>query len=190
MNFLVSLILPLIANYILSSLFAFSDSNLLFYFTDMKAVTVKELKNELFARTHSELIEICLHLSKFKKENKELLTYLLFEAENERGYIESIQYEIEEQFNSIKTKSFYLMKKEVRKILRNVKKYIRYSKNKETEIELLLHFCKNMKNFSPQIMKSITMQNLFQREIALMKKKLASLHEDLQHDYLIEIQSL
>ena len=59
----------------------------------MKAVTVKELKTELVDRSHSELMELCLRLSRFKKENKELLTYLLFESSNEAGYINSVKIE-------------------------------------------------------------------------------------------------
>ncbi len=53
----------------------------------MKTATVKELKNELSHNTQSELIELCLQLSKFKKENKELLTYLLFEKGNEEVFV-------------------------------------------------------------------------------------------------------
>ena len=110
----------------------------------MKAVTVKELKTELIDRSHSELMELCLRLSRFKKENKELLTYLLFESSNEHGYINSVKIEIDAQFEMINTKTYYFIKKSVRKILRIIKKYIRYSKNKETEIELLLYFCKKL----------------------------------------------
>lgn len=59
--------------------------------TFMKAASLKEIKQELKILTHSELVELCLHLSKFKKENKELLSYLLFEASNEATYIEGIK---------------------------------------------------------------------------------------------------
>ena len=48
----------------------------------MKAVNVSRLKTELNNRSPKELLEICLRLSKFKKENKELLTYLLLEADD------------------------------------------------------------------------------------------------------------
>ena len=61
----------------------------------MKAVTVKVLKDELVHRSPKEMLEICLRLSKFKKENKELLTYLLFEAGDEASYIESVKREID-----------------------------------------------------------------------------------------------
>ncbi len=56
----------------------------------MKAATVKEIKDELLELPQKELVELCLKLSKFKKENKELLTYQLFEAQDEQGYIRSI----------------------------------------------------------------------------------------------------
>ncbi len=104
----------------------------------MKAATVSELKKELQTRSEKELMALCLRLSKFKKENKELLTYLLYESADEMGYIRTVQLEIDEQFSEINTKTYYFIKKSVRKILRNIKKYIRYSGKKQTEVELLL----------------------------------------------------
>ncbi|NEW79557.1 MAG: hypothetical protein GZ086_09060, partial [Gelidibacter sp.] len=132
----------------------------------------------------------CLRLSKFKKENKELLTYLLFESSNEEGYINSIKLEIDEQFELINTKTYYFIKKSVRKILRTVKTAIRYSKNKETEVELLLHFCKKLKDIKPSINKNTVLKNLFHREIASIEKKMLLLHEDLQYDFGMALEKL
>jgi len=126
----------------------------------MKALSLKQIKDELKHREPLELIEIVLSLSKFKKENKELLTYLLFEADNEDGYIESVKSEITEQFTLINTKNYYFMKKGARKILTNTKKFIRYSKKKETEIA------------------------------DMIKKAIAKLHEDLQYEYNLELKEL
>ena len=156
----------------------------------MKAATVKELKTELTHQSQAELVELCLQLSKFKKENKELLTYLLYESENEAGYIESVKNEIDEQFELINTSSYFYIKKSVRKILRTVKKYIRYSKQKETEVELLLHFCYVLKNMQPSMYKNVSLTNIFNRQILLIKKSIASLHEDLQYDYNLELEVL
>ena len=83
----------------------------------MKAAGVKAIKEELNSRSREELAELCLKLSKFKKENKELLTYLLFESENESLYIKTIQDEIEIEFKEINRKSYYFIKKSIRKIL-------------------------------------------------------------------------
>lgn len=156
----------------------------------MKAVTVKVLKTELNNRSHSEILEICLRLSKFKKENKELLTYLLFESSYEEGYIETVKLEIDEQFELINTNTYYFIKKSVRKILRMIKKYIRYSKKKETEIELLLYFCEKLKAFRPSINNNTVLKNIYLREIESIKKKLLLLHEDLQYDYNLELEKL
>lgn len=156
----------------------------------MKASTLKQLKDELKHRSQEELLELTLRLARFKKENKELLTYLLFESNNEERYIQSIKDDIDEQFENINKKSYYFIRKSVRKILKDIKKYIRYSKKKETEVELLLYFCKKLKNFSPSIKRSAQLQNSYNRQIALIRKIISTLHEDLQYDYEIEIQKL
>lgn len=156
----------------------------------MKAVTVRELKKELNHLSQSEIIELCLTLSKFKKENKELLTYHLFEASYEEGYIESVKLEVDEQFSTVNTKTYYFIKKSVRKILRMIKKYNRYSKKKETEIELLLYFCKKLKEFRPSINNNTVLKNIYLREIASIEKKLLLIHEDLQYDYNLELEKL
>lgn len=156
----------------------------------MKAATVRELKQALNERSPKELMELCLRLSKFKKENKELLTYLLFEAADEMAYIERVKSTIDEQLAQINTKSYYLMKKSIRKVLREVKKYIRYSQHKETEVELLLHFCGGLKKINPPIRKNTMLQNLYDRQIATIQKALPKLHEDLQYDYEVELEKL
>lgn len=149
----------------------------------MKAVSIKELKSELQHCSHPELLELCLQLSKFKKENKELLTYVLFESTDEDGYIARIKSEMEELFEQINTNSYFYIKKSVRKILKMAKTSIRYSKKKETEIEILLHFCLKLSNIKPSIKNSTVLKNLFIREKTALSKKISILHEDLQYDY-------
>lgn len=156
----------------------------------MKAASVVQIKKELQHCSPEELLQLCLRLSKFKKENKELLTYLLFEAGNEAGYIETVMAEVDELFLDINTNSFFYIKKSVRKILRNLKKYIRYSGNKETEVELLLYFCKKLKEFRPSMNNNTTLRNLYDRQLAFVEKKVAALHEDLQYDYGLVLEEL
>lgn len=156
----------------------------------MKAATIRELKHELSNRSQAELLELCLRLSKFKKENKELLTYLLYEASDEAAYITNVKNEIEHEFEQINKKSYYYIKKSVRKILRNIKKYIRYSKKKETEVELLIYFCSELKKMRPSIEKNIALHNIFKRQIKAIKKTVSSLHEDLQYDYEVELNEI
>jgi len=156
----------------------------------MKTVSVKEIKTELSHRSHDEIMKLCLRLSKFKKENKELLTYLLFESENEETFIASVKQEIDEQFELINTKTYYFIKKSVRKILRSIKKHIRYSKLIETEVILLLYFCKKLRDFKPSIQNNTVLLNIYKRELENVKKKNLLLHEDLQYDYNLSINKL
>lgn len=156
----------------------------------MQTATVSELKRELSQRPPKELMELCLTLSKFKKENKELLTYLLYERSDEEGFIRGVKNEVDEMFEDINTRSFFYIKKAVRKILRTIKKYIRYSKRKDTEVELLLYFCEKMKNFSPSYKRNRVLTNMYDRQIESIRKKLPKLEEDLQYDYGEELKEL
>jgi len=156
----------------------------------MKAVSVVTIRKELKHKSNEELAEFCLRLSRFKKENKELLTYLLFEADDENGYIETVKQEIDIQFENINTDSYFYIKKSVRKILRLIKKFSRYSLKKETEVELLLHFCQKMNDLTPSIERNVTLMNIYDRQIATIKKLVATLHEDLQYDYNLELENI
>lgn len=156
----------------------------------MKAVTIKELNQELGFSTPKELRELILRLSKFKKENKELLTYLLFEASDEGSYVESIQKDIDRQFELINKTSDYLVKKNIRKILMNTRKYIRYSQKKKTEVDLLIYFCTRLKEKFSYVPMNTGLLNLYNRQIDNIRKKVTFLHEDLQYDYETELNGL
>jgi hypothetical protein len=156
----------------------------------MKAVSVKELSQELLDRSPKELRDLCLRLSRFKKENKELLTYILFESMDEASYIESVKEEIDLQFDEVNRKSYYFMKKGLRRILLSTKKYIRYSQNKKTEVDLLIYYCSKLKKFTPSIKKNKALLNLYSRQTEIIAEKLKHLHEDLQYDYEVVIKEL
>lgn len=156
----------------------------------MKPASAKEIKDELKHLEREELLEIVLRLSRFKKENKELLTYLLFQAQDEEDFVGQIKAEMDKDFSEINRSSYYFMKKSMRKILRNIKKFSRYSAKKETEAELLIYYLQKMHNFKPSIHKNKTLQNLYERQLALVKKNIDKLHEDLQYDLNRELEKL
>jgi hypothetical protein len=156
----------------------------------MKSESIKELKAELGLRSKNELLALCLRLARYKKENKELLTYLLFDSSDEPAFITAIKKEIDEQFELINVESAYYIKKSVRKILKNTRKYIRYSGKKETEVELLIYFCTKMREFPPPIRRITVLKSIFDRLIESIKKTINSLHEDLQYDYGKELDRL
>jgi hypothetical protein len=133
---------------------------------------------------------MCLRLARFKKENKELLTYLLFEANDIEAYISGVKQEIDEGFAEINTSSIYFAKKSLRKILRVTNKYIRYTGNKQAEIELLLYFCFKLKQSGIAFHKSNALNNLYHAQLKKIKAAIATMHEDLQYDYLRQADQL
>src|SRR5476651_1909858 len=112
----------------------------------MKTATIQELKQELQGVAPTRLLDLCLRLAKFKKDNKELLTYLLFESHDEEAYINSVKELMDEGFTELPKATVYLTKKSLRKILRITNKYIRYSGSKQVEATLLIYFCRLMKD--------------------------------------------
>lgn len=156
----------------------------------MKATSLSDLKKKLGNLSGEEILELCLHLAKYKKENKELLTYLLFDAQDERDYIKSIKAEMDKQFEEINKSTIYFGKKGIRKILRMTTKFIKYSGIKQTEIELLIYFLKKMMETGLPVQTNVTITNIYERVVLKIRKSLSTLHEDLQYDYEQELNAL
>jgi len=156
----------------------------------MKASTVSTLKKELNTLPAGDVLELCMKLVKYKKENKELLSYLLFDANNEPEFIRSIKEEIDLQFSEINRSQLYFAKKSLRKILKTTNKYIHYSGHKQTEVELLIHFCAKLKHSGIPFKLSNSLLNIYKNQVRKIHIAIGSLHEDLQHDYLEEIAEL
>ena len=156
----------------------------------MTAATISELKQELNTVSPARLLEMCLRLAKFKKDNKELLTYLLFEAHDETSYIESVKKNMQEEFGAINKSNLYFAKKSIRKILRTTNKYIRYTASKQAEVELLLSFCTSLVESGIPIKKNVALKNLYEGQLKKIGKVIATLHEDLQYDYLKHLDQL
>lgn len=148
----------------------------------MKAASINDIKKELEPRKHAELLSFCLRLAKFKKENKELLTFLLFEADDISAYIENVKKETRECFEEINNSNIYYIKKSVRKILRNVNKHIRFAANKQAEAEMLINFCNNIVDFSIPLNKSKPLLKIYETQLKKIDEALSTLHPDLQYD--------
>ena len=156
----------------------------------MKAASISEIKNELGNCSASRLAALCLQLVKYKKDNKEFLTYLLFEEDDRDAYIAGVKKEIDEHFTGINSSQLYFAKKSLRKILRITGKHIRYTSSKQAEAELLIYFCKKMKDSGIRYETSTVLMNLYQSQLKKINAAIAGFHEDEQYDYLKEIKKL
>ena len=156
----------------------------------MKSASLKQIKDELKVLPDVELKELILQLARRKKENKEILTYLLFYRNSEDLYIDAVKSLLDEELMSINTSTYYWMKKTIRKVNRLMNKHIRFSGKPETETELRLHFCRMLAELEPSITGNKVLHNLFIRELDKVSRSLKKLHEDLQYDYKREIRVL
>jgi hypothetical protein len=157
----------------------------------LKTATLSEIKTELSQLSATEMKELCLRLAKFKKENKELITFILFEQGNELAYEQSIKQLIDGHFEAIDlTNNLYLIKKSLRKILRITAKFIKYSNDEKLEVRLLLYFCTKIKNSGIPIEKSTAISNLFITQTKKIERLIPLLHEDLQFDYINQFNEI
>ena len=57
-------------------------------------------------------------------------------------------------------------------------------------MELLLFFCETLKEMQPSYKNNVSLVNIFNRQVESIKRSIASLHEDLQFDYGMELDML
>lgn len=156
----------------------------------MITASLHEIKKELHTLDPETIAGLCMRLAKYKKENKELLNYLLFEAHHEQAYVASVKETIDELFTTLPPRNLYLIKKTLRKILRFVNKQIKYSGIKETEVELRIYFCAKIKEAKIPLTNGTVLFNLYQQQLNKINAALDKLPEDLQADYQQEVERL
>ncbi len=158
------------------------------YFAGMKAASVKEIKSALETIPPNQLMEVCLRLIKFKKENKELATYLLFDESDELGYVNNVKANLDSLFEEVNKTNLYFAKKTLRKIVRTTAKFIHYSGLPTTEVELLLHVAEKIADLHLPLHRNVALHNIFLGVIKKINKAVEGLHEDLQYDYLRQLE--
>lgn len=155
----------------------------------MKPEKLSDLKKILAGLSAAELTEICLRLAKYKKENKELLTYLLFDVQEPMKYAEDVKGFLIADFENMQKHYFYTTKS-LRKIIRLMNRYAKYTGSKQVEIELAIWFCTNFLIYVDLKTSHKPLQALLNRQIEKIIKLIDKLHEDLQFDYQKEFELL
>ena len=152
---------------------------------------IAEIKKELQHLDNTQLTELCLRLVRYKKENKELTGYLLFDADNERAFIDSLMAENGLMFSQLPYNNYQLAKS-LRKILRLLGKYIKFMASGEAEVEVLINFCRNYVQYVDKRASSSykPLRLIFTRQLDKIRKSITKLHEDLQFDYSQEFNNM
>ncbi len=156
----------------------------------MTRTSISDIKKELQYVDPAVLLSLCVRLAKYKKENKELLAYLLFESHDEAGYIQQTKEEIDVLFEDVKGRNLYLVKKILRKILRYANRQIKYSSLPETEVALRIYFCEKINAARIPLSTGTVLFNLYQQQLKKIYAALAKLPEDMQSDYAPAIKSI
>jgi hypothetical protein len=143
---------------------------------------LQDIKKELQHLSGLQIADLCLRLARHKKENKELLAYLLFEADNQTAFMEKVKAEAGFMFSQLPVRS-YEAAKYLRKILRLLGKYIKFMVSKEAEIELLLNFCTNYLQYADRRTSYKPLRLILVRQVEKIKTLISKLHEDVQFDY-------
>ncbi|MEO8761569.1 MAG: hypothetical protein ABI388_09155 [Bacteroidia bacterium] len=157
----------------------------------MKSVSLSELKKELQEIPQKELIELCVAVAKYKKDNKEFLSYLLFDAHDKNAFVTEVKSEIDEQINALKSQpNLYFVKKGLRKTLRIITKYDKYISDKALSADLHIYFCSKLKHSGIPYHRSQLIVNMYEQQLKKINVLINSLHEDLQQDYLYDLEKL
>jgi hypothetical protein len=143
---------------------------------------LQDIKKELQHLSSLQIADLCLRVARYKKENKELLAYLLFQADNQESFIEQIKAESGFMFSRLPVHS-YTAAKSMRKILRLLSKYNKFIGSKEAEIDLLINFCNNYINYTDRKVVYKPIRLILTRQMAKIRTLIGKLHEDLQYDY-------
>jgi hypothetical protein len=149
----------------------------------MKAASLSDLRIELRNLPPEAVLEMCLRLMKYKKENKELVSYVLFDSDDEPAYVAGIKEIIDVLFKELNPRSLVQSKKSLQKILRTIARYAKYSGDKRTDIDLHIYFCQKYKDSRINFNRSVAIQNVYLRQITHIRKVIDTLHPDLQYDY-------
>lgn len=160
------------------------------YHNILKPASSIDIKQELVKQPPKKLIELCLRLARFKKENKELLSFLLFEAEDEQSFVQTITLEIQEAFETLPRGNLYFTKKALRKILKNIVRYTKYVNNKESEVEMRLKFVKNLKAFDLPYQTNQAISHIYRQQLSKLDALVSLLHVDLQYEYKLQLEDL
>lgn len=152
--------------------------------------SLKVIKDELATLTNKELNGIILKLIKYRKENKELVTYLLFDSRDEMEYVKLMKKEIEIALDTVTSSNARNSLKLIRKVLRNTRKAIKFSSNHETEVQLLLHYCSILKSKDLPLTRVKALNSIWDRCILSAGKAISALHEDLRYDYGMELKAI
>ena len=150
---------------------------------------LQEIKKELQHLDDKQAALLLLRMARYKKENKELLAYLLFDADDEMAFAENFKHDIGLMISQVPSQG-YEAAKLLRKTLKLTNKYIKFTGSKQVEVELLLTFCRNYLAYVDRRASYKPLRLILIKQLEKVYKAINKLHEDLQFDYTTEFDAI
>src|SRR5690606_20261825 len=107
----------------------------------MEIASLAEIKKELQLLSQKELIVVIADLAKFSTDNKLFLYFQLYGRDSPSLFKEMVQQELYGEFQTANTRNYHYAKKSAQGIRRKLNKFIKFTKDKPTQIELIAFFC-------------------------------------------------
>lgn len=155
----------------------------------MKSESINNIKKKLLSLEPNELTLICLRLAKYKKESKELLSYLVFDSKDESQYVANVQQYCTEMIQEIKQKNSYIMIKNIRKTAKLVHKYMKFTENEVSKLEILIFFIELVKPIINRY-NLMSLDTFYVSQYKKMEALFNKLHEDYQYDFKNKMEEL
>lgn len=154
----------------------------------MQPASIETIKAELKQLPPKQVFDLLLRLARFKKENKELLTYILFESSDEPGYLQQVKAEITDELVTIDGLPAYQYKKQFRKIQRKLNKPLKYMGSKAAAVELYMHMVHMIAAKKKTIFIRAFLDKMLQQYVTKIERLLPALDPDISSDIKRELR--
>ncbi|WP_200978809.1 hypothetical protein [Echinicola sp. 20G] len=149
----------------------------------MKLPSLAQIKKELSHLPEEELIGLLMETAKFTTDNKQFLFFKIYGRENPGFFQEMVEEELQQAFENANLDHAHFAKKSAQAIRRKLNKYLKFTKDKPTQIELIAFFCRELSEHGFLSFNHPVINNLYVMQLNKIEKLIGGLHEDLQYDY-------
>lgn len=143
---------------------------------------LNELKKDVQGLPHPELVRLLMRMARLKTENKELLHYMLYYENDPLSYANELKQEVLLPFEEAFTHSRVLSKR-IRKSLKIIARFTRFSSNREGESDLLLSLVENYLETYRYEYRQLVLARMVVRCLKKVYDNFDRIHEDYRADY-------
>ncbi|MEZ5174419.1 MAG: hypothetical protein R2850_13175 [Bacteroidia bacterium] len=143
---------------------------------------LNDLKKDVQGLPHPELVRLLMRMSRLKTENKELLHFMLYYEHDPMSYANALKEEVLAPFDDAFVHSRILSKK-IRKSLKIIARFTRFSSNREGESDLLLSLVENYLETYRYEYRQLVLARMMVRCMKKVYDNFERIHEDFRADY-------